>query len=122
MPKFISASIAAAAGTFVHTFLVILMLVVVHSEEVLVAFGLDPANGIISGFWKALGLAFLSNGIYEIIAATVVTFIVMSSIYISKKKSSKISMLAQNAEDEADDADAVDTEVSDDVVSDSDSE
>ena len=63
MPKFISASIAAAAGTFVHTFLVILMLVVVHSEEVLVAFGLDPANGIISDFWKALDLAFLSNGI-----------------------------------------------------------
>ncbi len=124
MPKFISASIAAAAGTLIHTFLVMLMLVVVHSEEVLLAFGLDPANGIVNGFWSVLGLALLSNGIYEIIAATVVTFIVMSSIYISKKKSSKISMLAQNAENEADDADAVDTEVSDaDIkVSDSDIE
>lgn len=98
MPKVISGAVSAAFGTFMHTFLVMGMITILYGQDFvkliqagLAKFGFEAS---ISGFKAFLGIMIVTigtNGIWEIIGATVIVTAVLSAIFVSKNGKSKLS-------------------------------
>ena len=94
MPKTISASIGAALGTLAHTFLVMGSLFIIYAKRVMELLNMDITQiNPCKAFWIVTSATIASNGIWEIIAATVLTAAVMGSIYAVNSKKSKISKM-----------------------------
>ncbi len=88
MPKTLSSGIAAAAGTTVHTILVLGALVIFYGKELGFAKG-----SMVKGFFVFLGGTLATNGVWEIASATVLTVLVTGAIYGIQAKKSKMSRL-----------------------------
>ncbi len=98
MPKTVSGGIAAAAGTVVHTLLVLGALVIFYGKDL----GLEKGE-MLGGFFAFVAATLASNGLWEIISATVLSVIVLGAIYGINARKSKISKLEDD--DDADNSD-----------------
>lgn len=72
----ISTIISAAFGTLTNTFLVLGLMGLLYTAPVAESFGTTSA-----GLWTVLGAAILTNGIPEIIAAVIITPIIVKAIF-----------------------------------------
>ena len=88
MPKTLSSGFAAAIGTAVHTVLVLGALVIFYGKEL--GFATD---NMLKGFFIFLGGTLATNGVWEIVSATVLTVLVTGAIYGIKSKKSRLSRL-----------------------------
>ncbi|HBP10010.1 MULTISPECIES: ECF transporter S component [unclassified Treponema] len=99
MPKFISVAFSAALGTFVHTVLVMGAIFILFGDKLLLMvlgaiekIGISTEN--ISGF-KAfaaiIATTMITNGIFEVICAVVLSCAVLGSVYVAGSRKSKIS-------------------------------
>lgn len=99
MPKFISVAVSAALGTFVHTVLVMGAIFILFGDKLLLMvlgaiekIGISTEN--ISGF-KAfaaiIATTMITNGIFEVICAVVLSCAVLGSVYVAGSRKSKIS-------------------------------
>ncbi len=93
--RILAGSFAAAAGTFFHTVIVITFIYFVYFDSYPAA--KEAGAKSISGLIKTLGVVFLANGLWEILAAVVIVTIVISAFYVSSKRS-KISKLDSDLE------------------------
>ena len=99
MPKLISGSFSAAAGTLIHTVLVMGSIYIFYGDMLLGMLSgalekIGYKTAELSAFGGYLAILFstlLSNGFLEIVAATILTAAVMSSIYAAKNKKSRMS-------------------------------
>lgn len=101
MIKTVSGGIAAAAGTLVHTLLVLGALVIFYGKEL----GLQKGE-LLNGFFAFVAATLASNGLWEIISATVLSVIVLGAIYGINSHKSKISKLEDDSADADSDANA----------------
>jgi len=99
--KVISGSIAAAVGTLCHTLIVMAALYIFYAEPLLngmkgameqFGFSSDKLSTV-GGYFAIIVCTLASNGIWEIIAATIIVATVLTSIYAVKNKKSKLSKL-----------------------------
>lgn len=99
MPKIISVAFSAALGTFVHTVLVMGAIFILFGDKLLLMvlgaiekIGISTEN--ISGF-KAfaaiIATTMITNGIFEVICAVVLSCAVLGSVYVAGSRKSKIS-------------------------------
>ncbi|WEG73412.1 ECF transporter S component [Vagococcus intermedius] len=72
----VSTMIAAALGTLTNTFLVLGLMGLLYTTPVAESFGTTAA-----GLWTVLGAAILTNGVPEIIAAVIITPIIVKAIF-----------------------------------------
>ncbi len=95
--RIFAGSFAAAAGTFFHTVIVISMIYFVYFDT----YSTAKESGAMSltGLIKTLGVVFVTNGLWEILAAVVIVTIVFSAFYLSSKRS-KISKMDSDLEKE----------------------
>lgn len=112
MPKVISASVAAAAGTFCNTLFVMLGIYIVAGDAQMVTgmnnaiqmaqeFGISLANiDFFTGFVLLMAVMLAANGIWEILGAVIITAAVISAMYVSSKKKSKLSAIETELETE----------------------
>lgn len=99
LPKVISASFAAAAGTFIHTVLVMGAIFLFYQDIFLgiirgaiEKLGFNPeelSDG--KAFLAVIATTMLTNGFLEILAAVIFTAAVTGSIYAAHSRKSKIS-------------------------------
>lgn len=87
--KAISGAITAAVGTFLHTFYVMTMVFILFSETLLG--GMKITEGGLRGYFIMLGVMYGTNGIWEIIGATIITAAVLGAIFIAANGKSKLS-------------------------------
>lgn len=100
-PKVIAASLAAAFGTLFHTLVVMASLYAFYSPIILDGmkaliqrFGFEAENlSAFGGYFAIVVCTLATNGIWEIVAATIITAAVVSSIFVVKNKKSKLSAL-----------------------------
>ncbi len=105
MPKVISGAVASGIGTFMHTLLVMGAIYILYGQSllegmtnVLQNLGYDISSlSAIGGFIAIMIGTLATNGIWEIIAAIILTAAVQSSIYAATNKKSKLSKSIQNA-------------------------
>lgn len=99
MPKIISVAFSAAIGTFIHTVLVMGAIFILFGDKLLpMVLGAIEKIGIstenISGF-KAfaaiIATTMITNGIFEVICAVVLSCAVLGSVYVAGSRKSKIS-------------------------------
>lgn len=101
MPKTVSGGIAAAAGTLVHTLLVLGALVIFYGKDL----GLKSGE-MLSGFFAFVAATLATNGLWEIVSATVLSVIVLGAIYGINSRKSKISKLEDSDAGNSDSSDA----------------
>lgn len=101
MPKTISGGIAAAAGTLVHTLLVLGALVIFYGKDL----GLKSGE-MLNGFFAFVAATLATNGLWEIVSATVLSVIVLGAIYGINSHKSKISKLEDDSADADSDSNA----------------
>ncbi|MDY2844420.1 MAG: ECF transporter S component [Treponema sp.] len=89
MKKTLAGAISAGAGTFLHTFYVMTMVFVLFSQSLLG--GMKIEAGGLKGYFIMLGIMYGTNGIWEIIGATVITAAVLGTIFIAANGKSKLS-------------------------------
>lgn len=89
MKKTLAGAITAAAGTFLHTFFVMTMVFILFSGTLLG--GLKITESGLKGYFIMLGMMYGTNGIWEIIGATVITAAVLGAIFIAANGKSKLS-------------------------------
>lgn len=100
-PKIISASVAAAAGTFIHTVLVMGAIFLLYQDIFMGMIRgaiekLGFTSGSISGgkaFLAVIATTMITNGFLEILAAVILTAAVTGSIYAANSRKSKLSKL-----------------------------
>ncbi|MBQ3981374.1 MAG: ECF transporter S component [Treponema sp.] len=101
--KVVSGSIAAAVGTLCHTVIVMAALYIFYTEQLLQGmkgaleqFGFS-AEGLssVGGYFAILACTLATNGIWEIITATIIVATVLTSIYAVKSKKSKLSKMEE---------------------------
>ncbi|HAM79057.1 MAG TPA: hypothetical protein DCP61_07755 [Treponema sp.] len=101
--KVISGSIAAAVGTLCHTLIVMAALYIFYAEPLLQGmkgameqFGFSTDNlSPVGGFIAIIACTLATNGIWEIITATIIVATVLTSIYAVKNKKSKLSKIEE---------------------------
>lgn len=106
LPKVISGGISAALGTFIHTVLVMGMIFLIYIDSYLplvaeklvsMGFNLESISGF--GLFAAIiGLVELTNGLWEILGAAVITVAVLASSCLVKNRKSKLSKIEEPAE------------------------
>lgn len=96
MKKTLAGAITAAVGTFLHTFYVMTMVFILFSETLLG--GLKITESGLKGYFLMLGVMYGTNGIWEIIGATIITAAVLGAIFIAANGKSKLSR--ENDEEE----------------------
>lgn len=101
MPKTVSGGIAAAAGTLVHTLLVLGALVIFYGKDL----GLKSGE-MLSGFFAFVAATLATNGLWEIVSASVLSVIVLGAIYGINSRKSKISKLEDSDAGDSDSSDA----------------
>lgn len=101
MPKTVSGGIAAAAGTLVHTLLVLGALVIFYGKDL----GLKSGE-MLSGFFAFVAATLATNGLWEIVSASVLSVIVLGAIYGINSRKSKISKLEDSDAGNSDSSDA----------------
>lgn len=89
MKKALAGAITAAVGTFLHTFYVMTMVFILFSETLLG--GMKITDGGLKGYFIMLGVMYGTNGIWEIIGATIITAAVLGAIFIAANGKSKLS-------------------------------
>lgn len=89
MKKTLAGAISAGAGTFLHTFYVMTMVFVLFSQSLLGGMKIEAAG--LKGYFIMLGIMYGTNGIWEIIGATVITAAVLGTIFIAANGKSKLS-------------------------------
>lgn len=93
-PKIFNGVLASGIGTLAHTFLVLGMLFVFYASKVIEAMqGVFVGMTKFKAWWTFTIATLLSNGIWEIVAAVVIVLAVLSSVFISKKRKSKLSQV-----------------------------
>lgn len=101
MPKTVSGGIAAAAGTLVHTWLVLGALVIFYGKDL----GLKSGE-MLSGFFAFVAATLATNGLWEVVSASVLSVIVLGAIYGINSRKSKISKLEDSDAGNSDSSDA----------------
>lgn len=101
MPKTVSGGIAAAAGTLVHTLLVLGALVIFYGKDL----GLKSGE-MLSGFFAFVAATLATNGLWEVVSASVLSVIVLGAIYGINSRKSKISKLEDSYAGDSDSSDA----------------
>lgn len=101
IPKTVSGGIAAAAGTLVHTLLVLGALVIFYGKDL----GLKSGE-MLSGFFAFVAATLATNGLWEIVSASVLSVIVLGAIYGINSHKSKISKLEDSDAGDSDSSDA----------------
>lgn len=101
MPKTVSGGIAAAVGTLVHTLLVLGALVIFYGKDL----GLKSGE-MLSGFFAFVAATLATNGLWEIVSASVLSVIVLGAIYGINSRKSKISKLEDSDAGNSDSSDA----------------
>ncbi len=101
MPKTVSGGIAAAAGTLVHTLLVLGALVIFYGKDL----GLKSGE-MLSGFFAFVAATLATNGLWEVVSASVLSVIVLGAIYGINSRKSKISKLEDSDAGDSDSSDA----------------
>lgn len=101
MPKTVSGGIAAAAGTLVHTLLVLGALVIFYGKDL----GLKSGE-MLSGFFAFVAATLATNGLWEVVSASVLSVIVLGAIYGINSRKSKISKLEDSDAGNSDSSDA----------------
>ncbi|MBP5174811.1 MAG: ECF transporter S component [Treponema sp.] len=99
MPKILSGAVAAAFGTFANTFFVMGSIYIIYGKDLmegmgaaLTKMGFDVASLTgVRGYFAILACTMVSNGIWEIAGAVVITVAVLSSMYLLKKGKSKLN-------------------------------
>lgn len=108
MPKVVSGAIASAFGTFFHTCLVMAGIYILYGKVLIegmtqtfekFGFNVVDLSGL-KGYGAVLACTFATNGIWEIVAATVLSAAVLGSIYAVQNKKSRLSKLAEETGDE----------------------
>ena len=89
MKKTLAGAISAGAGTFLHTFYVMTMVFILFSQNLLG--GMKIEAGGLKGYFIMLGIMYGTNGIWEIIGATIITAAVLGTIFIAANGKSKLS-------------------------------
>lgn len=89
MKKTIAGAITAAVGTFLHTFYVMTMVFLLFSD--LLLDGMKITESGFKGYLIMLGVMYGTNGIWEIIGATIITAAVLGAIFIAANGKSKLS-------------------------------
>lgn len=89
MKKALAGAVTAAVGTFLHTFYVMTMVFILFSETLLG--GMKITEGGLRGYFIMLGVMYGTNGIWEIIGATIITAAVLGAIFIAANGKSKLS-------------------------------
>ncbi len=105
MPKVVSACVASAFGTFANTLFVMTGIYVFFNElymslisGVLETLGFDVANlTYLQGWLLVIGRTMVTNSIWEIIAAVIITAAIISAIYVTKNKKSRLSKLDEES-------------------------
>lgn len=87
--KSLTGAVTAAAGTFLHTFYVMTMVYLLFSKTLLG--GMKITEGGFKGYLIMLGIMYGTNGIWEIIGATLITAAVLSAIFIAADGKSKLN-------------------------------
>ena len=99
MPRILSGAIAAGFGTFFHTLLVMGAIYILYGQKLLsgmsialssLGYDVKELNGL-EGFIAIIVCTMATNGLWEIIGAIILTTAVLSSMYITKGKKSKLS-------------------------------
>ncbi len=89
MKKTLAGAVTAAFGTFLHTFYVMTMVFIFFAQSLLG--GMKIAEGGLKGYFIMLGIMYGTNGIWEIIGATIITAAVLGTIFITANGKSKLS-------------------------------
>lgn len=89
MKKAAAGAVTAALGTFLHTFFVMTMVFLLFAEKLLSGMNISTIG--FSAYLKMLGVMYAGNGIWEIIAATLITAAVLGAIFITANGKSRLS-------------------------------
>lgn len=101
MPKIISGSVAAGLGTLAHTVMVMGSIYIFYGEPLLagmtktlegMGYDISALTGF-GGFAAIIVCTLATNGLWEIIAAVILTATVMLSIFAGKGRKSKLSRI-----------------------------
>lgn len=108
MPRVISGGIAAAFGTFFHTLLVMGAIYLLYGETLvsgmgatLANFGIDVANiSSMKIFIGIMTVTLATNGVWEIVAATVLAVAVLGSMYAVQNRKSRLSKFEDESQEQ----------------------
>lgn len=89
MKKALAGAVTAATGTFLHTFYVMTMVFLLFSKTLLG--GMKITESGLKGYFIMLGVMYGTNGIWEILGATVITAAVLGAIFLAANGKSKLS-------------------------------
>ena len=106
LSKVVSGAVSAAFGTLCHTIIVMTALYIFYGtlllqgmKGALEQFGFDMSKlSTFGGYIAIITCTLATNGIWEIIAATIIVATVLTSIYAVKSKKSKVSKLDEQSE------------------------
>lgn len=89
MKKAFAGAVTAAIGTFLHTFYVMTMVFLLFSKTLLG--GMKITESGLKGYFIMLGVMYGTNGIWEILGATIITAAVLGAIFLAANGKSKLS-------------------------------
>lgn len=101
MPRVISGTIASAFGTLTNTVCVMGAIYIFYANDLLVGmtetlskmgFAVEGLSGV-KGYLVILGATLLTNGLWEIVGAVILTAAILGSIYLVENKKSKLSKM-----------------------------
>ena len=106
-PKIISGCIASAFGTFANTLFVMTGIYVFYHDLYMglirgtlgtLGFNVDNLS-YIKGWCLVIGTTTITNSVWEILVAVIITLAVLSGIFITEGRKSKLSRLQNDSED-----------------------
>ena len=99
-PRVLSASISAAAGTFMHTLMVMSAICFIYFDSYYVTMkdkiNFEEATLSLKNFLLVIGSVLATNAGYEIALAAVVTAALTGSVYIASNAKSKLAKLEED--------------------------
>ncbi|MBO7638474.1 MAG: hypothetical protein J6S91_05810, partial [Treponema sp.] len=101
--RVISGTIASAFGTLTNTVCVMGAIYIFYANDLILGmtetlskmgFAVESLSGI-KGYLVILGATLLTNGLWEIVGAVILTAAILGSIYLVENKKSKLSKIEE---------------------------
>ncbi|MCR5217258.1 ECF transporter S component [Treponema sp.] len=107
MPRTLGASIAAAVGTLFNTLLVMGAIYIFYGNtlvkgmaETFIKFGFNFEITGLKGYFAVIAVMELTNGLWEIAGAVIITTAVMGAMFVSSKAKSRLSQYEEEEEED----------------------